>query len=66
MVSGERPDERLSIETVSVSPELLGLGEDATADDAYEKLRDLKLGEVAPPDDTRWDKNQNRWNFWWD
>lgn len=66
VVSGERPDERLSIETVSVSPELLGLDEDATADDAYEKLRDLKLGEVAPPDETRWDKNQNRWNFWWD
>lgn len=66
VVSGERADERLSIETVSVSPELLGLGEDATADDAYEKLRDLKLGEVAPPDETRWDKSQNRWNFWWD
>lgn len=66
VVSGERADERLSIETVSVSPSLLGLGEDATADDANEKLRDLKLGEVAPPDETLWDENQNRWNFWWD
>lgn len=66
VVSGERADERLSIETVSVSPELLGLGEDATADDAYEKLHGLELGEVAPPDDTRWDEKQNRWNFWWD
>lgn len=66
VVSGERPDERLSIDAVSVSPELLGLDEDATADDANEKLYDLKLGEAAPPDETRWDKNQNRWNFWWD
>lgn len=66
VVSGERADERLSIETVSVSPELLGLGEDATEDDAREKLQDLKLGEAAPPDEAGWDENQNRWNFWWD
>lgn len=66
VVSGERADERLSIETVSVSPELLGLDEDATEDDAREKLQDLKLGEAAPPDDALWDKNQKRWNFWWD
>ena len=66
VVSGERPDERLSIDTVSVSPELLGLGEDATADDAYENLHDWGLGEIAPPDETRWDAKQKRWNFWWD
>lgn len=65
VVSGERPDERLSIETVSVSPELLGAGQDATEDDAREKLHDLKLGEVSSPDETRWDKNQNRWKFRW-
>lgn len=65
VVSGERADERLSIETVSVSPELLGLDEDATEDDAREKLHGLKLGETSRPDETRWDKNQNRWNFRW-
>lgn len=66
VVSGERPDERLSIDAVSVTPELLGLDKNATKDDAYENLHDWGLGEVAPPDETRWDKNQNRWNFWWD
>lgn len=66
VVSGERPDERLSIDTVSVTPELLGLDKNATKDDAYENLHDWGLGEVAPPYETRWDENQNRWNFWWD
>lgn len=66
VVSGERPDERLSIEKVSVTPELLGLDENATKDEAYEKLHGLELGEVAPPDETWWDAKQNRWDFWWD
>ncbi|NMW48996.1 hypothetical protein [Mobiluncus curtisii] len=65
VVSGERADERLSVDTVSVSPELLGLDEDATEDDAREKLHGLKLGETSRPDETRWDENQNRWNFRW-
>ena len=65
VVSGERPDERLSIEKVSVDPELLGLDKNATVDDANEKLQDLELGGIAPPYETRWDEKQNRWSFLW-
>lgn len=66
VVSGERPDERLSIDTVSMSPELLGLDKNATLDDAEKKLQGLELGEIVPPSATLWDEKQNRWSFWWD
>nr|WP_282921690.1 hypothetical protein [Mobiluncus sp. Marseille-Q7826] len=71
MIGPQRFDERLSIDTIFVSPHLLGLGpDDEDPHGAYAGLKRFELGEDACPDEVSvfYNRHLNRqlWRFWWD
>ncbi|WP_295027557.1 hypothetical protein [uncultured Mobiluncus sp.] len=71
MIGPQRFDERLSIDTIFVSPHLLGLGpDDEDPHAAYAGLKRFELGEDACPDEVSvfYNRHLNRqlWRFWWD